>query len=98
MIPCLSERGPDGTIDAYEELRSQRLTGSPCGRHFGLVLLLREGVAAWIEHCAAAPARSVDSTASAHIVPAPALPEQLHAEIVHVLADIALIARKEMNP
>jgi len=82
VIPCLSERGPDGAIEAYEELRSDRLGKSPRGRHVGLVLLLREGVAAWIEHRAAAPARSADATASADIVPAPALPERLQAEIV----------------
>ena len=98
MIPCLSERGQDGAVEAYEELRSHRRAGSACGRHFGLVLLLREGVAAWIAHRAADPARSADSTASAHTVPAPALPEQLHVEIVRVLADIALSARKEMKP
>jgi hypothetical protein len=59
---------------------------------------LREGVAAWIEHRTAASARSVASTASAHAVPGPARPERLHAEIVRVLADIALNASKEMKP
>ena len=37
---------------AYEQLRHQVRTGSSPGGHVGLVLLLREGVAAWLEHSA----------------------------------------------
>src|SRR5437763_1849474 len=41
--------------EAYEQLRSHVLTALPGGGRFGLAVLLWEGVAAWIEHCAANP-------------------------------------------
>jgi hypothetical protein len=40
--------GPDAAA-AYEQLRRGVLQGPPLGGHFGLILLMREGVAAWID-------------------------------------------------
>ncbi|HEY2981743.1 MAG TPA: hypothetical protein VGJ22_11215 [Anaerolineales bacterium] len=37
---------------AYEQLRSQVRQGSSHNGHFGLILVMREGVAAWIDRCA----------------------------------------------
>jgi hypothetical protein len=83
-------------VAAYEQLRSHRLAGSPGGPHFGLVVLVREGIVAWIERRAACPglaAPSATRTASG-----PLRSDQLHAEMVHVLADIALQGREESKP
>ena len=80
---------------AYEELRSYMLAGSPGGPHFGTVVLLREGIAAWIERratCRGPAAQSATRPASRPLL------SELHAEIVHVLADIALKSREEMRP
>ena len=81
---------------AYEELRSHMLAGSPGGSHFGMVVLLREGIAAWIER--RSTCRGVAAQSATHSAPRPVLSDELHAEIVHVLADIALKGREEMRP
>jgi hypothetical protein len=83
-------------VAAYEELRSHMLAGSPGGPHFGMVVLLREGVAAWIERRAACRGSAAQS--ATHSAPRPLLFDRLHAEIVHVLAGIVLNGREEMKP
>ena len=71
---------------AYEELRSYVLAGSSRGGHFGLVLLLREGVAAWIDRCAACFAPAASSAAPKRATPAHLVSQEFHAGIVSVLA------------
>jgi hypothetical protein len=79
---------------AYEELRSHMLAGSPGGPHSGTVMLLREGIAAWIERRIACRQPAAQSAPPS--VPRPLLSDQFHTEIVQVLADIALKHREEM--
>ena len=83
-------------VTAYEELRLHAITRSTGVRHFGLVLLLREGVAAWMARCsacAAARTPAADRTRSA----APILREELKANLVGVLASMAMATRQEMH-
>jgi hypothetical protein len=86
----------DGVVAAYEELRSHVLAGSPGGPHWGMIVLLREGIAAWIEHHTARG--GVAAQAATLLIPRSALPEMLHAEMVHVLAEIVLKRREGKNP
>jgi hypothetical protein len=94
--PDVPASGEDGTVAAYEEIRAHILVGSPGRQRFGLVVLLREGIAAWIERRATcwSPASATPDRA----VRPPLLSEQLHAEIVRVLVSIALSGREEMKP
>jgi hypothetical protein len=69
-------------------MRSHVLAGSPGGPHSGTIVLLREGIAAWIERGIAGERAPVQSTSPP--VPRLLMSEQLHTEVVHVLADIAL--------
>ena len=80
---------------AYEQLRNHVLTGSSPGGHFSLALLLREGVAAWLDRSSAGftPA---DPSPVAAVAPH-ALLLQLQAGIVAVMADILWSTRKEMH-
>jgi hypothetical protein len=89
------DRPADGAVGAYEELRRQMLAGSPGGPHSGMIVLLREGVASWIERGAAC--RGAAAQSATRPAPGPLLSERLHSEIVHVLADIALTYREEVK-
>ena len=81
---------------AYEQLRSYVLENSIHGGHAGLILVMREGVAAWIDHCTPGFTPAV-STHVDRVVTLPNLSQQLHADIVDVLVSIALTTRKEIN-
>jgi hypothetical protein len=87
--------GSTAATEAYEQLRRHMLAGLPGGGRFGLAVLLREGVAAWIDRCAAcpAPASSTSLNEAASLTVAP----QLHAGIVQILASIALSMAQEIN-
>ena len=79
-------------VRAYEALRSHVLAGTNTGSPAGLVVLLRQGVAAWMM-----------ARRSACTCPAPAAArtttllagEEIHAAIVRVLASMALAAQQE---
>jgi hypothetical protein len=85
----------DSAVAAYEKLRSHMLSGSPGGPHFSTLVLLRQGIVAWIECGAACRGAATQSATAA--TPRPVLAEALQAEIVNVLADIVLKRREEMN-
>ena len=81
-------RDPFGV--AYEELRRRVLAGVPFDSRGGLVLLLREGIAAWMARGSAGavpvtPAADPDRRGAAPIVS-----DEIHAAVVRVLASMAL--------
>jgi hypothetical protein len=89
--------GPDRFRVTYEELRGRVLAGAPFGGAFGLVLLLREGLAAWMAGGSAgsvpvAPAVELDRRAAASLVS-----DEIHAAVVRVLASMALGGLKERS-
>ena len=74
-------------VGAYEELRSHVLTGV-LDHCTGLVLLLREGLAAWLE-CRGAASPALEPTA--RLCPqswAPVVSDEIRAGIVKVLASM----------
>jgi hypothetical protein len=72
------------------------LAGSPGGPHSGMIVLLREGVAGWLEQ--GTSNRGVAAPSTTRTASGPLLSDGLHSEIVHVLADIALTYREEVKP
>jgi hypothetical protein len=88
----ISTGGADATA-AYEHLRRHALEGSPRGVPFGVILVVREGVAAWIDR--GATGCTTPSTNPDRAVPFPAVSLPLHAGIVDVLVSIALTTREE---
>jgi len=80
--------------EGYEQLRCHLLAGSPGGGHTGLAVLLREGVAAWMERLMAVTpvlsARPDDATPLT-------LTQPLHAGIVQILVSIALGRIEEIH-
>lgn len=87
----------DGAAAAYEALRGHILAGSPGRQHFGLILLLREGVAVWLERRSTAENTAAKFTRPDTSASKSLITEPLQAELVSVLAGIALIDRKEMR-
>lgn len=89
-VPSLAE----ASIEAYEGLRAHMVAGSTSGVS-GVVLLIRQGVAAWM---AGRAQRSVAVVAmpSLAVEQAPSSNE-MHAGVVRVLASIVLATRREMS-
>ena len=84
------------SVGAYEQLRSRVLAGSACGSSFGLVLLRREGIAAWMARGSARSA-PVAPAAPDRDAAAPVGSDEIHAGVVRVLASMALAGREETN-
>jgi hypothetical protein len=83
-------------VAAYEELRLRLLGGSTRGSHFGLVVILQEGIAAWIARGSAAAAALKPAAEPNPRSAAPNLPNDVHAGVVRVLAGMALSIRREV--
>ena len=83
-------------MKAYEELRSHVLSGSPSGRHFELALLLRQGVAAWMAGRSPSATQGQPAAAPEPLPAAPLVLDRLHADVVRVLANMALAGKQEM--
>ena len=95
-IPCVATGAESAALASYEELRRHVLAGAGFGSHFGLVLLLREGVAAWIRGAlgSSVPVQR-EASSDRRSAPRP-VPDEIHAGIVRVLANMALSGRQEM--
>ena len=78
----------DTVVGAYEELRRRVLAGAPFGGHVGLVVLLREGIVAWMI-CGSAGAAPVEAANAERRGAAP-LVDEIHAAVVRVLVSMAL--------
>jgi hypothetical protein len=84
----------------YEALRHRVLTGAAFGGAGGLVVLLRDGLAAWMARGsagAAAVKAAVKAAGPARRGAAPLVSDEIHAAVVRVLANIALAGLKEMR-
>jgi hypothetical protein len=81
--------GRDLGVAGYEELRRRVLAGATFGGHFGLVLLLREGLAAWMARRSAGAA-AVEAADPERRGAAPLVSDESQAAVVRVLASMAL--------
>ncbi|HLQ23528.1 MAG TPA: hypothetical protein VK132_09990 [Gemmatimonadales bacterium] len=82
--------GGDVLGAAYEELRRRVLTGSAFGGAGGLVLLLREGLAAWMARGAAGAAPGEPAVKLERCAALPRVSDGIHAAVVRVLASMIL--------
>ena len=88
--------GSDVSGALYEQLRLHvHAGGTAPGGHCGLVVLRREGMAAWMAWCTTGAAEPV--TAHQRPVSAPLAADDLHASLVRVLASLAMSGRKAMS-
>jgi hypothetical protein len=82
---------PPGTVQAlvtrYEDVRRWIVDGSGWSSRWGLAILRREGLAAWIAAWASTPGpAAVEPPPDAAL----RLPDERHAEVVRVLTSMAL--------
>ena len=82
--------GGDRATEAYEHLRQLLRSGSPGGARFGLAVLLGEGVAAWIDRCAAVPNTAASIFADQVVREPLTVAPQIRDGVVQILATIAL--------
>ena len=87
----------DACVTAYEVLRERVVGGASGGGHSGLVVILREGIAAWIAHGPAASASVRPPVVPTSWVAASTLSHEVHADVVSVLAGMALSIRREKS-
>jgi hypothetical protein len=88
--------GDDVFGATYEALRHRALTGAAFGGAGGFVVLLRDGLAAWMARGAAGAAAGA-AAGPARQGAAPLVSDEIHAAVVRVLANIALAGLKEMR-
>ena len=88
--------GRDSFGATYEELRRRVLAGAAFGGPFGLVLLLREGLAAWMAR-GSAGAAPVEAAGPERRGAAPLVSDEVHAAVVRVLASMALGGLEERS-
>jgi hypothetical protein len=85
--------GGDTVTLAYERLRHHLRSGSPGGGRFGLAVLLREGLAAWIDRCATVPG-AAEFICPDHVAAGPhTVAPQIRNGVVQILATIVLSMR-----
>ncbi len=75
-------------VARYEELRRQAVERQVLASRFGLAVLLRQGLAAWVDQWSKMPAPT--PAPSAEISRPSPLPDDSQAEVIHVLAAMAL--------
>ena len=79
------------SVTAYEALRSHVLAGA--GSAAGLVVLLRQGVAAWMARRLACSGPAPIAANTTRLITG----EQTHAALVRVLASMALAAHPQLR-
>jgi len=81
---------------AYEQMRSDVLEAGSVGGHFGLVVLLREGVAAWMARGLAQPGNPTCGSAKQRPGTRAIFSDEIHGAMVDVLASMAMAIPQEM--
>ena len=90
-----SQQNASAHVVRYEELRRHAAERQILAGRFGLAVLLRQGLAAWVEQWSKMPApRPAPSAEKAR--PSP-LPDDTSAEVIHVLAAMALSHLQEVH-
>ena len=84
---------------AYEELRGVAVAGSAGGGRLGLVVLLREGLAAWVARRSMCTDAVAIATPPPRRLGVPFVAGAVHTSLVRVLASMVLAtSHEDMNP
>jgi hypothetical protein len=91
-------RAEDPAVARYEELRQEVITGAPGSGRYGVIVLVREGLAAWLAHAPAHAAAVPPAAAPPGRLVAPLVGDEVHQRLVGMLATMALASRAECRP
>jgi len=80
---------------SYEQLRSGVLDSRTAGGHFGLVILIREGVAAWMANTSLQPMPVAHMATTDPPAATALIPDGLRADVVRVFANMVMTTPKE---
>ena len=94
MSPAPRRSAP-AHVARYEELRREAVERQILAGRFGLAVLLRQGLAAWVDQWSKMPAPQ--PAPSAEIGRPSPLPDDTRAEVIHVLAAMALGHLQEVH-
>jgi hypothetical protein len=90
--------GSENAVPLYEELRRCVLEeAGACDGDRGRVFLLRGGIVAWMVHRTTRTAPPSPTAEPGRDATAPVLPDEIHAGVVQVLANMALAKRREIT-
>jgi len=81
-----------GHVTRYEELRRHTVERQILSGRLGLAILLRQGLAAWVEQWSKVPAPAPTERSS----PSP-LPDSTSTDVINVLAAMALSQMQEVH-
>jgi len=95
QAPTSGQSAPDHAV-RYEALRAYAVERYAAASRDGLVVLLRQGVAAWMEARSRLPAPPPQSADAERQRPSP-LRDDASAEVVHVLAAMTLSHIQEVH-
>ena len=93
--PAATPDGDGRLTTAYEQLRSDVLEGPTAGGHFGLVILLREGVAAWTVRSVAEPTTVTRVNAVDRPTVASSVSDDIRADMLAVLANMVMASAED---
>jgi hypothetical protein len=82
-------------VARYEEIRRYAVAQQRLTARFGLAVLLHQGLAAWVEQWSKMPAPT--PLPAAESARPSAMPEETHAEVINVLAAMALGHLQEVH-
>jgi hypothetical protein len=86
---------PSVATTHYERLRGHVLGDGTATGGFGLVVLMRDGIAAWLAHATVPPL--VITHVKAPITAAPIAPDVVHSDLICVLANMAMAISTEVH-
>ncbi len=86
----MAQRDGNASAAAYEQLRSHVLTGATADNPVGWVSLVRQGMAAWMARSSRALTSISVATDRGGLGVPWQLPDEVHGDIVRVLASMGL--------
>jgi len=94
-VICSATSSSNHLAADYEALRGGALEPELSGGQFGLVILLREGLAAWVAHATSRPVAITPPASSERPTAAPVVSDDIRTDMIAVLASMVRLDPEE---